>query len=105
MLADLTIIPVGGDAHTSGLLADVLKAVESSGLQYQLTPSSTCIEGSWDQLTDVAKKCHEIARKSANHVVTMLRIEDDASGGDMLKGNIASVEQKAGQPFSHAPQL
>jgi uncharacterized protein (TIGR00106 family) len=101
MLADLTIIPVGGDKHTSTVLADVVKAVEASGLDYQLTPTSTCIEGSWDQLSDIARKCHEIARKSSPHVVTILRIEDDDAAENMLRKNVESVEQKAGQPFAH----
>lgn len=99
MIADLTIIPVGGDAHMSGVLADVLKAVEASGLEYQLTPTTTCIEGTWDQLTSVAKKAHDIARKAAPHVVTLLRIEDDGSDGKTLKQNVQSVELRAGQPF------
>lgn len=99
MLADLTIIPIGGEFRTSAILADVLKAVEASGLEYQLTPTTTCIEGSWDQLTQTAKKCHEIARRSAPHVVTMLRIEDDGSTENKLRHNIESVEERAGQPF------
>lgn len=99
MIADLTIIPVGGDAHTSSVLADVLKAVEASGLDYRLTPTTTCIEGTWDQLTAIAKKAHEIARKTSPHVVTMLRIEDDGVEEGKLKKNIESVELHAGQPF------
>jgi uncharacterized protein YqgV (UPF0045/DUF77 family) len=48
MLAELSIIPVGGSTHSSAELAKVLKLVEKSGLPYQLTPSATCIEGEWD---------------------------------------------------------
>ena len=38
MLAELSIIPVGGSPHSSGELAKVLKLVEKSGLAYQLNP-------------------------------------------------------------------
>jgi uncharacterized protein (TIGR00106 family) len=101
MLADISIIPVGGDTHTSTTLADVVKAIEASGLEYQLTPTTTCIEGTWDEIVTVAKRCHEIARKSTTHVVTLLRIEDDTSGTHKLRTNVESVEEKAGQPFEH----
>ena len=104
MLADLAIIPVGGDSHLSGVLADVLKAVEASGLDYQFTPTATCIEGTWDQVTELAKHCHAIARKSSPHVVTMLRIEDDGSEESKLKHNIESVEARAGQAFRDSPR-
>jgi uncharacterized protein (TIGR00106 family) len=101
MLADLTIIPVSGDTHTSGVLADVLKAIEASGLDYKLTPSTTCIEGTWDELTAIAKECHQIARRTSSHVVTMLRIEDDESSDQKIRMNVESVEQQAGRAFSH----
>lgn len=45
MLAELSIVPVGGNPHSSAELAKVLKLIEKSGLAYQLTPSATCIEG------------------------------------------------------------
>ena len=43
MLAEVSIIPIGGNTHSSAELAKVLKLVDESGLPYQLTPSSTCI--------------------------------------------------------------
>ena len=45
MLADLAIIPIAHSPHTSHILADILKTIKESGLPYQLTPTSTCIEG------------------------------------------------------------
>ena len=59
MLAELSIIPVGGDSHSSAELAKVLKLIEKSGLPYQLTPSATCIEGEWDQIMPLIRQCHE----------------------------------------------
>jgi uncharacterized protein YqgV (UPF0045/DUF77 family) len=53
MLAELSIIPVGGNPHSSPELAKILHIVEKSGLPYQLTPSATCIEGDWDQIMPI----------------------------------------------------
>jgi len=103
MLADLTIIPIGHSPHTSHVLADVLKTVKESGLAYQLTPTSTCIEGSWDDIVAVAKRCHQIARTGAPHVVTTLRFEDDEVTQNKLRSNLDSVEEKAGEVFEKQP--
>jgi hypothetical protein len=32
MLAELSIMPIGGDSHTSGKLAEILKLIDASGL-------------------------------------------------------------------------
>ena len=103
MLADLSIIPIGGSDHTSDTLAEVLKAIDSSGIAYQLTPTSTCLEGSWDKIITVARLCHEIARRGNAHVVTTLRIEDHGAISPMLEHNLEAVEQKAGRSFNKEP--
>lgn len=103
MLADLAIIPIGHGPHTSQVLAEVLKVIKDSGLPYQLTPTSTCIEGSWDDILAVVKRCHQVAHADTPHVVTLLRLEEDETGSGKLKSNPSSVEQKAGESFEKQP--
>ena len=105
MLADLSIIPIAHSPHTSHILADVLKIIKESGLAYQLTPTSTCIEGSWDDIVAVAKRCHQVARVEAPHVVTTLRFEDDEMNENKLRSNLDSVEEKAGEEFEKQPAV
>lgn len=101
MTADLTILPVGGGAHLGTMLADVLKEIRRRGIVYQLTGTTTCLEGTWDQIMEVARLSHDISRRHAPHIVTMLRIEDDIEGSDGLKANVAAVEEIAGEEFNH----
>jgi uncharacterized protein (TIGR00106 family) len=99
MLVELSIIPVGTNPHMSAELAKALQLVDASGLPYQLTPSGTCIEGEWDEIMPLIRQCHERVRKSAPHVITMIKIEDDAGERHKLKRNITSVEEKVGHPL------
>ena len=99
MLVELAIIPLGGDVHLSDELAVVLEVVHSSGLPYQLTPSGTCIEGEWDEVMSIVHRCHERARERSPHVITTIKVEDDAGEGDKLRRNVASVEEKVGHPL------
>lgn len=96
MLVELSLIPVGGDTHSSAALARALEMVDRSGLPYQLTPSGTCIEGEWDEVMALVRQCHESMRETRPHVVTIIKIEDDAGEHGKLSRNVASVEEKMG---------
>jgi uncharacterized protein YqgV (UPF0045/DUF77 family) len=97
MLFELSVLPVGGDSNMSDELARVLSVIDGSGLPYRFGPSSTAIEGSWDAVMPVIRACHQRARESSSHVVTLIQIEDDAGQPDKLRRNVASVERKAGR--------
>jgi uncharacterized protein (TIGR00106 family) len=102
MLFEISMIPVGGDIHTSDELSSVLQVVDRSGLPYQLGPSSTCIEGEWDEAMQVIREAHAAARKHTKHVVTLIKVEDDEGQHDKLRSNVRSVEEKAGRPLDTA---
>ncbi len=102
MLAELSIIPVGGSTHSSSELAKVLKLVDESGLPYQLTPSGTCIEGEWDEIMALIRHCHDRVRKSSSHVVTFIKLEEDDGERHKLTRNVTSVEEKIGHPLKNS---
>jgi uncharacterized protein (TIGR00106 family) len=93
MLFELSIMPLG-DVHLSDEIAQILEVIESSGLPYQLTPGSTYIEGSWDEVLPVIRACHDTARRSSRHVITSVRIEDDEGEPNKIRRNVESVQEK-----------
>ena len=97
MLVELNINLLGRGTHLSADLAEILKTVDESQLRYCLTPLGTCIEGNWDEVMPLVKRCHEKARGLSAHVMTTLRIEDEEGAIDKLNENIASVERAAGR--------
>ena len=103
MLAELSIIPVGGSVHSSSELAKALKLVEESGLPYQFTPTGTCIEGEWDKVMPLIRQCHDRIRKGSSHV-TFIKIEDDEGERNKLARNVTSVEDKLGHTLNTQPR-
>ncbi len=99
MLVELSINPLGRGSHLSKDLAEVLKIIDDSGLPYCLTPSGTCIEGDWDAVMALVKRCHERARSLSSHVMTTIRVEDEQGATDKLNENIAAVERAAERPL------
>ena len=97
MLIELSIVPLGRGLHLSQDLAEILKVIDDSGLPYCLTPSGTCIEGNWEEVMDLVQRCHAQGRSVSHHVLTTIRIEDDAGTSHKLTENIAGVERAAGR--------
>ena len=99
MLVELSFNPLGRGTHLSKDLAEILKIIDDSGLPYCLTPSGTCIEGRWDDIMRLVKRCHDHARSLSSHVMTILRVEGEEGGNNKLEENIAAVERVAGRPL------
>ena len=105
MLVELSIMPLGSETHLSSRLAEILKMIDASGLAYQLTPMGTCLEGNWDEVMTLVRRCHEKARQFSPHVVTMLKIEDDENAVNKLTTNVQHVEEKVGHPLLRIPAV
>lgn len=97
MLVELSINPLGRGTHISKDLAEILRLIDDSGLPYCLTPSGTCIEGGWDEVMALIKRCHDRERSLSSHVMTTLRIEDEEGAVDKITDNVASVQRAIGR--------
>ncbi len=96
MLIELNIIPLG-ETHLSNMIAEVIRIVDASGLPYQLTPCGTCIEGEWDEVMALTRRCHERMREYSPHVITLIQIEDQEGVQDKITHNVTSVSEKLGK--------
>ncbi len=104
MLAELEIVPIGtANASLSGLLAEVAKLIDQSGLDYRVGSMGTVVEGNWDQVMNLAKQCHQAILRSTNRVMTTIRIDerkDQPAAGRILR-KVQSLEMKVGKPLKH----
>ena len=99
MLLELSVIPLGRGRSISADLADLMKIIDASGLDYRLTAAGTILEGTWDQVMDVAKKCHSEMLGKTERVITLMKVDDYAQRTGRLPAAVASVEQKTGKPL------
>lgn len=79
-------------------VADVVKIVDGSGLDYRLTAAGSIIEGTWDQLMSLARKCHQATRAKTERVITLIKIDDYEQRTGRLIAAVKSVEDKVGKP-------
>lgn len=95
--AELQIIALGtGSTSMSSHISDAVRAIEKSGVKYQLTPMGTAIEvSSIDEAFNVTRAAHEaLIKKGIKRVVTHLTIDDRRDTPKGLDEKIESVKNK-----------
>ena len=58
-MIDLCVVPMGVGISVSDYIVECEAIISEAGLNAQLHPYGTVIEGEWDEVFDVVKKCHE----------------------------------------------
>lgn len=96
ILLEFSVVPIGKGASISPQVARALKIVSESGVPYKANPMGTVIEGEWDELMALVKKCHAEVMKDAERVVTTITIDDRKGKQDRLEKKLESLEQKLG---------
>lgn len=98
MLAEFNIVPIGTGESMGDQIAAVLKIVDESGLPYKANAMSTVVEGGWDEITGLVKRCHEEVLKKAPRVV--INIQLDVRPGkpkERITEKLKSVEKRLGK--------
>lgn len=99
MVVQFSVVPIGSGVHMSGLLAKVMRLIDDSGLDYRIGPMGTAVEGNWDQVMRLIKRCHQAMLAQAPRVLTSVTIDDRKGATGRLEGKVASVIRKVGRPL------
>lgn len=97
MLAEFSIIPIGAGSSIGDQLAGVLKIVDASGLPYKINPMGTVVEGEWDEVMKLVKKCHDIVMKSGERAITSISIDDRKGKPNRIEEKVKSIERRIGK--------
>ena len=97
MLLELSVLPKGKSRHVGEAAADLGKIIDASGLCHQAKNKGTVLEGTWEQLMAVAKKCHDEVMKTNEQFVTVMRALDgpDIQGHEAVSSSPAAADCSA----------
>ena len=93
-LASLTIFPVDKGISVSSYVSKAVKIIKNSGLNYELGPMNTCIEGEWNEVMDVVNKCMEIIKSESSRVYMVLNVDYRDGEKGRIKKKVESIENK-----------
>ena len=75
MFAELTIHPLDEGVRLTDALAYTVDLIAESGLEYEVTPDGTRIEGDSVAVWELLRRCHESIPEEYGRVVTEVRID------------------------------
>ncbi len=97
MLVEFSIIPIGSSSSIGDQIAEVLRIVDASGLAYKINPMGTVVEGEWDEIVKLIKKCHDKVMTSEDRVVTTISIDDRKGKPNRIEEKVESIERRIGK--------
>ncbi|MCP4565972.1 MAG: MTH1187 family thiamine-binding protein [FCB group bacterium] len=93
MVVQFSVFPVGAKESLAQEVAKVIDIIDKSGLPCKTTAMATLVEGNWDEVMALIKKCHRAMRKCHNRVYTSIVIDDRKGARKRLTGKVESLEK------------
>jgi uncharacterized protein (TIGR00106 family) len=97
-LLEISIVPVGTDSPSfSSQVTDEVRVIEEKDLKYEVTPTSTVLEGDIDDLWEAAKEMHQKALEvGPERIVTNINIDHRTDKQMDIDQQIEKVEKHLG---------
>jgi uncharacterized protein (TIGR00106 family) len=97
MVVNFSIVPVGKESSLSRQVAEILEIVSESGISFKLHAMGTILEGDWEEIMRLIKRCHKKILKDSDRVLTTITIDDHKGRTGRISGKVKSVERKLGK--------
>ncbi len=92
MLCAFSITPLGARESVSGAVADAVRIVRESGLANETNAMFTNVEGEWDDVMALLKRCVDAVAAHAPRVSVVVKIDHRPGAADMLHAKVEAVE-------------
>ena len=97
MLAAFSITPLGTGDSVSASVSDAVRLVRQSGLPNETNAMFTNVEGEWDEVMDLVKRCVLTVAESAPRVSVVVKIDYRPGATDALHQKVKAIEDRLGQ--------
>ncbi|MBI5186358.1 MAG: MTH1187 family thiamine-binding protein [Nitrospinae bacterium] len=97
VLLEFSMTPLDKGESVSREVARSLDIIDKSGLDYRLSAMGTILEGEWDEVMGVVKRCFDRMREDCNRITCGIKIDYRKGKNGRLSGKIKSVEEKIGR--------
>jgi len=95
VIADFSVVPIGVGVSLSRYVAACQEVIEESGLSHQLHGYGTNIEGPWEEVFAVIKRCHErVHEMGAPRISTTVKFGTRTDRDQTLRDKMSSVASK-----------
>lgn len=93
VLLEFSMSPLGKGESVSKYVSRSLDIVDKSGISYRLNPMGTVLEGEWDEVFAVVRKCYERMKRDCNRISCSIKVDYRKGHRGRLVSKVTSVEK------------
>ena len=97
VLLEFSMAPRGHAESLSADVARIIDVIDRSGIDYQLTPMGTILEGEWAQVMGVVTACFETLKADAPRISVHMKVDYRAGHSGRLRAKVEKVEERLGR--------
>jgi len=97
MLLEFSMSPLGKGESVGEYVAGSLDIIDRSGVPYRLNPMGTVLEGEWDEVMEVVRRCLEQMSRNCDRVTCSMKFDWRKGAGGRLTAKVQSVEKRLGR--------
>jgi uncharacterized protein (TIGR00106 family) len=97
MLLEFSIAPMDKGPGLSAYVARALDIVDKSGVEYRLNPMGTVLEGTWDEVIGVVRRCFEELERDCERISITMKVDHRKGRTGLLRSKVESVERALGR--------
>jgi uncharacterized protein (TIGR00106 family) len=94
VILDFSMYPLDKGESLSPFVARSIKIIRESGLPYEFRSMGTSLEGEFDEVMAVVKRCFEAMRQDCSRVVLSLKADYRKGPSGRMKRKVESVKEK-----------
>src|SRR5207249_61465 len=97
VLVDFSMAPMGKGESVAPYVARCLRIVAESGLDYRLHAMGTTLEGEWDAVFAVIRRCFDELRGDCARISCSIKVDYREGPGGRLQEKVRRVEELLGR--------
>jgi uncharacterized protein (TIGR00106 family) len=97
VLLEFSMTPLDKGESVSDYVSRSLKIIDESGVNYRLNPMGTILEGEWDEVMAVVKKCFDTMSADCNRITCSVKVDYRKGRTNGLESKMAAIESKLGK--------
>ena len=94
ILLEFSMTPISKGESVSQYVARSLEIIDKSGLDYRVNPMGTVIEGEWDEVFSLVRKCFERMKKDCDRISTVIKVDYRKGEKGRITAKIESLEKR-----------
>lgn len=94
VLLEFSMSPLGKGESVGQYVARSLDIIDKSGVAYRLNPMGTVLEGEWNDVFQVVRKCYERMKKNCSRISCTIKVDYRKGHKGRLDSKVASVEKR-----------